>query len=304
VHEPVGAAAMFGLPREIAGTIIAAAIAAFISLVGLIITKESKVSEFRQAWIDALRADIASLITHSYAGHTTWNETTSTDTAKWLDARGHVVSFNEAWARIKLRLNPKEKSSTALLKVLREHEDLWAKVGDAAPDWDALVSVTDRILAATQVVLKEEWQRVKRGERVYRLTTLSAGLLVLGGVYLLLRPSLPSWLSRPVNEKDYRVVERTDTYVDKQGATAPESSHDHEIVGLVLTHDDHRIHAICDLSTLDRLDPNASCGLRPLRNYQCFVGRDDVMKAPMPLSDLTCADGDGRKVYLYVSKED
>jgi hypothetical protein len=44
---------MFGLPKEIAGTLVAAAIAAFISLVGLIITKESKVSEFRQAWIDA-----------------------------------------------------------------------------------------------------------------------------------------------------------------------------------------------------------------------------------------------------------
>ncbi len=29
-----------------------------------------------------------------------------------------------------------------------------------------------------------------------------------------------------------------------------------------------------------------------------------VMKAPMPLSDLTCTDGDGREVYLYVSKEE
>jgi hypothetical protein len=177
-----------------------------------------------------------------------------------LDARGHVVSFNVAWARIKLRLNPKEKSSIALLKVLKEHEDLWAKVGDAAPDWDALVSVTDRILAAMQIVLKEEWQRVKRGERVYRLATLSAGLLVLGGLYLLLRPSLPPWLSRPANEKDYRVVERTDTYVNKQGATASESSYVHEIVGFVLAHGDRRIHAVCDLRTLDKLDPNASCG--------------------------------------------
>lgn len=58
---------MFGLPKEIAGTIIAAIIAAVISLLGLLISKENKVSEFRQAWIDALREEIAEVITHAHS---------------------------------------------------------------------------------------------------------------------------------------------------------------------------------------------------------------------------------------------
>jgi hypothetical protein len=286
---------MFGLPKEIAGTIIAAAIAAFISLVGLIITKESKVSEFRQSWIDALRADIATLIAHSYAGHATWSESTSTDTAKWLDARGHVLSLNEAWARIKLRLNPKEKSSTALLKVLKEHEDLWAKAGEGAPDWNDLIAVTDKILDATQVVLKEEWQRVKHGERVYRVATVSAGLLVILGLFLLLKPSVP-FLSRSADTKEYRVVERSDA--------VPGQSYDHSLVHLVLAHNDRKIYAECDLSTPAKADPTVSCELRPLRSYACSTGNEDAAKGGLPVSDLTCIDGDGREVYLYVSKED
>ena len=72
----------------------------------------------------------------------------------------------------------------------------------------------------------------------------------------------------------------------------------------MLTHDGRKIYGRCDLSTLNKLDPSASCGLRPLRYYDCVVDRDDVMRAPLPFSDLTCRDGDGRKVYLYVSKEE
>lgn len=108
------------------------------------------------------------------------------------------------------------------------------------------------------------------------------------------------------NRNNYRVVERVDRYVDKQGRQVSDKwydglAYDHEQVDFALTHGGHRIHATCDLSTI--MDTNASCGLRPLRSYECVLGRDDVLKAPMPLSDLTCRDADGRKVYLYVAKE-
>jgi hypothetical protein len=50
-------------------TVIAAMIAGFVALagsavtyIGLLISKESKTSEFRQEWIDALRNDIAEQI--------------------------------------------------------------------------------------------------------------------------------------------------------------------------------------------------------------------------------------------------
>ncbi|MFZ0481356.1 MAG: hypothetical protein WAL71_19605 [Terriglobales bacterium] len=289
---------MFGLPKEIAGTIIAAVIAAVISLLGLVISKENKVSEFRQAWIDALRAEIAAVITHAHAVHGAYLAKFQDNSTLWQNVRVDFVGLNEAWARIRLRLNPKERSSIAILRALDEHEGLFPTGG--TPDFTKLGMADRKLLEATNIVLKEEWRRVKRGELVYRGATILAGLLIVGGLFLLFKPSLLKQSDR----NQYRVVERSDIYVDKQGRPASDESYDHEVVQLILAHDDKRIHALCDLSTLDKLAPNVSCGLRPLRSYECFVGRDDVMKAPMPLSDLTCTDADGRKVYLYVGKEE
>src|SRR5579864_3724332 len=99
---------MFGLPKEIAGTIIAAFIAAVISLVGLLISKENKVSEFRQAWIDALREEIASVITHAHAIHGAYLAKFPSNPEIWRNMREDFVKINEAWAKIKLRLNPDE----------------------------------------------------------------------------------------------------------------------------------------------------------------------------------------------------
>ncbi|MBS3927686.1 MAG: hypothetical protein KGZ65_03740 [Sphingomonadales bacterium] len=46
------------------GPIIAAIIGAVVTLASLIISKESKLSEFRQAWIDSLRQEIADLLSN------------------------------------------------------------------------------------------------------------------------------------------------------------------------------------------------------------------------------------------------
>jgi len=46
------------------GPIIAAIIGAVVALVSLIISKESKLSEFRQAWIDSLRQEIADFLSN------------------------------------------------------------------------------------------------------------------------------------------------------------------------------------------------------------------------------------------------
>lgn len=289
---------MFGLPKEIAGTIIAAVIAAVISLLGLVISKENKVSEFRQAWIDALRAEIAAVITHAHAVHGAYLAKFQDNSTLWQNVRADFVGLNDAWARIRLRLNPKEQSSITILQALDEHEGLFPT--GSTPDFTKLGVADRKLLEATSVVLKEEWRRVKRGELVYRGATILAVLLIVGGLFLLFKPSV---LTRS-DHNQYRVTERTDIYVDKQGRPASDQSYDHEVVQLILAHNDKKIHALCDLSTLDKLAPNASCGLRPLRSYECLLGRNDVMKAPMPLSDLTCNDADGRKVYLYVSKEE
>ena len=50
-------------------------IATIVTLLGILITNQAKVSEFRQQWINALRDDVATLITHSLILHAADGET-------------------------------------------------------------------------------------------------------------------------------------------------------------------------------------------------------------------------------------
>jgi hypothetical protein len=129
-------------------SVLSAVIGASIALIGLIIAKDGKVSEFRQQWIDALRDDVAILI--SNAIHYSENA---------LNAK----AANEAIARIRLRLNPREKQSKALLKSMQALNV--AVHGDLAN----VKQVSDGVVGAAHEVLSLEWKRVKRGELKYRI---------------------------------------------------------------------------------------------------------------------------------------
>jgi hypothetical protein len=172
------------LPKEAFGTIVAAVIAALISLIGLVISKESKVSEFRQAWIDSLRADVAAIITHANAIHGAYLANFSNNVTLWKDAREDFVNLNTALARIRLRLNPTKEPHISMLKALAEHEALFSGK-TTPPDFSKLESLDRRVLDCTQIVLKQEWERVKSGEPFYRVARATAGVLVLVGLFYL-----------------------------------------------------------------------------------------------------------------------
>jgi hypothetical protein len=97
----------------------------------------------------------------------------------------------------------------------------------------------------------------------------------------------------------YEVLERSEKEVPnyQQNGT-------HSEIHYVLMHDGHKIYATCDYLDVNNLDPNASCGFRPLHEYDCALGDDRIEKAKGPLSDLKCKDSDGRNVYLYVDKKE
>jgi hypothetical protein len=95
----------------------------------------------------------------------------------------------------------------------------------------------------------------------------------------------------------YEVVERSQKEVSNFMASGT-----HTEVNYVLLNDGHKYYATCDTTTLDKLDPTATCAFRVLRSYQCMLPNDtDPKKA---LSDLTCKDDEGHPVYLYVSKKE
>jgi len=163
---------MLGLPDIALGAIAAALIAGLVSLLGLIISKEQKVSEFRQAWIDALRVEISALIAHANAIHGAGAADFQSASEVWKVVRPDFVGINEASAQIRLRLNPKEKEAIAILNKIEELEQLLAP--GQQMDYSRINEVEKDLVAVAQVLLKQEWHRVQDGERIYRIARFAA----------------------------------------------------------------------------------------------------------------------------------
>lgn len=175
---------MLGLPDAAVGAIGAGLIAGVVSLLGLIISKELKVSEFRQAWIDALRADTAALLANATAMHAANLAQSSSDPDRWKD----LLAVNEASAKVKLRLNPKESESITVLRTLDEHESQFVlgKMADTAK----LNELDKKLVAEVQTILKKEWNRVRSGEPIFRVArTLAIIVIVVSFVFI----AFPLW---------------------------------------------------------------------------------------------------------------
>lgn len=167
---------MLTLPEGAIGAIVAAFIAGIVSLLGLIVSKEQKTSEFRQAWIDALRSEISMLISHANAIHGASVAGSASLRDAWTDMRTDFVGINEAAAKIRLRLNASEESSRAILQTVEEIERALAP-GNAIHH-EELNKIEKRLVDKTTIVLKREWERVKRGEMSYKIAKALAGTVV------------------------------------------------------------------------------------------------------------------------------
>jgi hypothetical protein len=94
----------------------------------------------------------------------------------WKEVRADFVGINEATAKIRLRLNPKEAPSQAVLSTIETIEELFTRT--TYVNQDELNKVEKRLVTEVNTVLKDEWERVKRGEPAYR----AAKLLSLGAI--------------------------------------------------------------------------------------------------------------------------
>lgn len=140
------------------GAIIAALIAGFIAFIGMVITKENKVSEFRQEWIKELRANITKL--YNLYGSTKKDSSLSEE-----DRKNKENELNEVIATIRLHLNhgKQSKNEKNLLGAINDL-NLNVTLGTTS-----LTSLFDNLTEKAHLVLKEEWERVKVGERNYKL---------------------------------------------------------------------------------------------------------------------------------------
>ena len=169
------------------GAILTSIIGASIATISLAVGKDSKVSEFRQQWIDALRADVAAYCSVSLALHRA-NVAYSMKERMELDiphgASDHLVDeANDLKFRIRLRLDSKNPKTSALREVM----DALTGVASTAskPSWDVDV-IIENVLSVTESILDEAWTKVRQGEKrftwTYRVTivilTVSIFLLV------------------------------------------------------------------------------------------------------------------------------
>jgi hypothetical protein len=163
------------------GAIGAAAIGAVVSLLTLIISKEGKTSEFRQAWIDALRSDIAEAISKTSLLLMILYDRHENGETKGLNET--FAQTSAALARIELRLNLLEEDHVALRDLVREAEEMIGFAEDGVYDPVKAADLSNRTVHQTQIILKKEWDRVRRGEATFQLTKSCAALILLGSVY-------------------------------------------------------------------------------------------------------------------------
>jgi hypothetical protein len=99
-----------------AGAVLAASITGGISFVNLVISKDQKTSEFRQAWIDALRNDISEMTGHIFRISTLCEYYLRINVGKEdyaiellvNDVGEDIATVSMLYHRILLRLNPKD----------------------------------------------------------------------------------------------------------------------------------------------------------------------------------------------------
>lgn len=186
-------------------TIIASLIAAAISFVNLTLTKEQKTSEFRQAWIDALRQDLATFfatarafarasqeLQHFGAGAQGGAPLSFTE-QKISDLRYQIA---ETRYRIQLRLNPREPEHAELLRLMQTAIDRQQGALANPSSTDEVLQAVERAAEFSTQILKTEWERVKQGELPFRIarnwvapitfgaSVLLVALLWLGKVHL------------------------------------------------------------------------------------------------------------------------
>lgn len=169
-----------------ASAALAAWIAGAFSLLGLLTSKEQKVSEFRQAWIDALRLDLALLVAHAHQINAYVIMYKPIDLKPlWKDTRDDYLALNGASTRIKLRVNHEEPESKLILCSMDKMETLFGDFsnGVVTISLEKINRIIDDLERDAPPLLKKEWNRVKSGELVYRIAKwLAAGIFTITGI--------------------------------------------------------------------------------------------------------------------------
>jgi hypothetical protein len=164
-------------------SLIAAMAGAAVAIIGVVVAKDTKVSDFRQAWIDALRDDVARLCSLA-AASLRERKAPKMDLDK---VRIIADEFTHLLNRVRLRLDLKQGKKKKHGEELNEAIVALLKVcTDDAASFDQLEEALNRVSKSAAVVLDTAWRRVKRGETrfLWVLWSAVAGLIFFGGLWI------------------------------------------------------------------------------------------------------------------------
>lgn len=150
-----------------------ALLAGVTSLLGLIISKENRVSDFRQEWINGLRAEIASLIGRAYDLNRARVSPGERPDRPLESDRTDLLHMELALAQIDLLMNPRDESIVQKAKAIVDELSPGGPVGE-----EQLSGLVNELRNESKRYLKKEWEVVKKGERVFQVAKHLAVILV------------------------------------------------------------------------------------------------------------------------------
>lgn len=172
--------------------VLTAGITGTVSFVTLVISKENKISEFRQAWIDGLRSELSEFA--AQARRLSFEQTfvnikrlqmppieqlqaECEEGAKPDPFHDNRVSMANSYYALRLRLNPAEEDHGQLLKNL---DAIYDVLNSGSGRSSQCIEGLDSLARVTQQVLKREWDRVKIGEPRFRGAISAAKWIAIG----------------------------------------------------------------------------------------------------------------------------
>lgn len=172
-------------------TFIIAVLAGVVSIVGLVITKENKISEFRQLWINDLRNSLVKLSKNMFI-----LQCMHAENAPRAGITNQSINVKESISEVYLRINKlnPNKEELKLIDVIEELDYFIGAYGNK--DYNDL---DKKLIHASASVLKSEWTRVKNGEKKYRFWTKLFTCMFFAVPFYLFIINLPDFIESVLN---------------------------------------------------------------------------------------------------------
>lgn len=174
------------------GVISAAILGGLFSFLSLVMSKEQKVSEFRRDWIESLREEVSDFIANAIVLSKMYqvnnkerqvNNSLIYSESKISEAQA-VVS--RSFTRVLLRLNPNDDNMS--IKRLSDNLEAYRE-STGIGKWQLADEQLQMIRKDSREILKQEWDRVKKGEPAFywaKRIAFSVTILAMLSVPLLL----------------------------------------------------------------------------------------------------------------------